>query len=140
MTSTPDAVHNPSSERLYALKRALAVQGVELRQDSQLCKAFIAGTLSDEYTAEVVAETCAVHKFLYTCTSYSAECHRVLPALAARLATPMGGYEYAWNYVITYEAPLIKAECIAQAGGVPVDKWPWQKTMDDELESQINES
>lgn len=123
-------------DRLKALKQALAVQGVALRNDSQLCKSFIAGELSKDYTAEVVADICALHCFLYSCTSYAAECARILPQLAARLAVPLGGYEYAWAYCREYEAPVIKQYCLAQVGGPP-RIWPWIEHADSELEEQI---
>jgi hypothetical protein len=121
--------------RTLELKRALAVVGVPLRDDSTLCKCYIDGSVSSEYTAELVAHIAALHKFLYSCTSYAADCHAILPPIAAEYAGPMGGWAAAWNYCKEYQAPLIKAAAIANAGGIP-DVWPWLRHAEQELEDE----
>jgi hypothetical protein len=124
-------------ERLNALKQALAEQGVALRSDSSLCKCYIDGFLDPAvYDASTVAHVCALHKFLYTYTSYSADCHATLPQLAARLAGPLGGWNAAWSYVKEFEAPIVKAAAIEAVGGIP-STWPWLRHAEKELEEEM---
>lgn len=136
-----DAVPQASltrAERFHELKQALAEQGVQLRNDSSLCRCFIEGTLDPElYSANIVAEICALHKYLFCYTSYAADCHAILPPLAARLAGPLGGWNAAWSYVKQNEAPLIKNAAIAAVGGIP-EKWPWLRHADEQLEEEMN--
>lgn len=135
----PENAPQTRDERLKTLKQALAIEGVALRSDSSLCKCYIDGFLDPNvYDAATVAHVCALHKFLYCYTSYAADCHAVLPSLAARLAGPLGGWNAAWSYVKESEAPIIKAAAIGAAGGIP-QIWPWQRHADKELEDEMSQ-
>lgn len=116
-----EAGREARAERLGA---ALSAVGVEWRPDSNLCKCYVQGTLDPGFEAEAVAQICALHKFLYSYTSYEADCRAVLPSLAAALAPSLGGWACAWHYVKEREAPVIKAAAIRAVGGIP-EVWPW---------------
>lgn len=138
MSDAPPQASLTRAERFHELKQALAEVGVRLRNDSSLCRCFIEGTLDPElYTAKTVAQICALHTFLYTYTSYAADCHAILPPLAARLAGPLGGWNAAWAYVKQNEAPLIKNAAIAAVGGIPT-RWPWLRHAEEDLEQEMN--
>jgi len=113
-------------QRREELLKALADIQVEFRDDSMLSKSYIAGALGPEYSAEIVAQVCAMHKFLFCFTSYASDCKTLLPQMAAQLAAPLGSYNAAYNFVKTYKLPLIKTNAINLAGGIP-EIWPWLK-------------
>lgn len=112
-----------ADERYTSLLACLATEGVELRADSQLCKAFLQGTLDPSYTPAAVAHTCALHKYLFEYTPYMLRCQAILPQVAMQLAPSLGSYSAAWKFVKTSETPLIKAAVLAECG-VP-SRWPW---------------
>lgn len=125
--------------RLHDLQTSLAVRGVDLRADSQLCKAFVLGTLQEEYTAESVADSCALHKFLYEYTTYSEDCAVYLPLMAGKLAQPLGSWSSAWQFVKQHETPLIKSTAIAKCGGIP-PVWPWLQQTGTMFKQEANEN
>ncbi|CAM9865703.1 unnamed protein product [Chrysoparadoxa australica] len=111
---------------MNTLLQEMSKQGISYREDSELCRSYLNGTLSPDFTADKVARVCALHKWLYSYTEYSAVCQQVLPSLASSLAPSLGGWDAAWEYVKQHEAPRIKAQVISSHGGVP-QAWPWLK-------------
>jgi hypothetical protein len=120
---------NMRSHREQELLRELSKLQVELREDSNLCKCFIEGTLGAEYNAEIVAKVTAIHKFLFCYTSFISDCKIMVPQMTQELATPLGSYEAASQFVKQFRIPLIKRSAILNAGGLPTDGiWPWMTT------------
>lgn len=109
--------------RRALLEEALGKQGLVIRPDSSLCRSYIQGTLSSEYTPDTIAYMCGIHKWLYEYTSYPYKCAVLLPASAHHMSASMGSYTAALSYVKQHEAPLIKA-AVLEEYGVP-DNWPW---------------
>lgn len=111
------------SLRRQDLERVLKSQGLELRADSALCRAYISNTLDVYYTPDLVAFICALHKYLYEYTDYAIKCAETLPRVARMLAPALGSYENALMYAKKHETPILKAETLAKFG-LPV-VWPW---------------
>lgn len=125
-TTSSTMHHAQEKSRAAALHAALDRLGLALRADSALCKCFLSGTLSSEYTAESVAQTCALHKFLYECTPYGHYSSTTVPYLIQTLTVPLGSHAAAVEYVKQYEVPMLKCMAIDAVGGIPPDnKWPW---------------
>jgi hypothetical protein len=113
-----------SDDRRTILTEALNKQGLELRSDSQLCKSYIDGTLSIDYTPEHIVEICCYHKFLFIYTSYIDDFSRTIPYLTKDLEKSLGSSEAAQKYIKNNEIPFLKAMAIVNAGGLP-QQWPW---------------
>ncbi|KAG5186388.1 hypothetical protein JKP88DRAFT_156905 [Tribonema minus] len=111
------------SIRRQELEDVLKAQGLDLRSDSALCRAYICGSLDSFYTPELIAFICGVHKYLYEYTDYAQKCAEILPRVARMLAPALGGYENALVYTKKYETPMLKAESLAKFG-LP-STWPW---------------
>jgi hypothetical protein len=120
------------------LEKALSEQGLTIRKDSSLCKSFIEGTLDASYTPEGIAYLCGLHRYLYEYTDYSARCAAILPRIANALSSSLGGYNAAWEYVTTVEAPLIKM-AILQENPVP-QVWPWMASSETTSTNKLDES
>jgi len=112
------------NQRQADLNDALCTLGLQVRPDSALCKSFIAGTTDDSYTAAVVADICAMHKFLYEYTSYAIDCAIQIPYMVDNLSGPLGSATAAMNYIKQHEVPMIKTLAIEKTGGMPT-VWPW---------------
>lgn len=110
--------------RAVELTAALQLLGLQLRPDSALCKSYMANRVDKSYTASVVAEICALHKFLYEYTSYSFDCAVQIPIMLASLADPLGSEAAAYSYIKCHEIPILKHVAIEKSGGIPT-VWPW---------------
>lgn len=114
----------PRRARYDALCRALSEQGVRFRVDSNLCKCYVMGALDESHTAQSVARSVAVHKFLYEHTTYPSLCSSHIYPMVQRLSGPLGSWDAAWRFVESYEAPLMKGMAVQLEGGIP-EVWPW---------------
>jgi hypothetical protein len=112
-----------TDERRATLKAALVAAGLELRDDSGLCRAYIESALDECYTPELIAFICGLHRFLYEHTDYPSRCAEIIPRVARGLAPCMGGYAAALAYARRNETPILKAEALAKYGLPEV--WPW---------------
>lgn len=112
-----------AEDRQAQLEAALAEKSLELRGDSQLCSSYIAGTLDETYTPELITEICCLHRWLYESTDYSSRCQAILPQRAMQLAPSLGSYSAAWQYVKVNEASALKTQVLAEFGIPQV--WPW---------------
>jgi hypothetical protein len=111
------------SSRRAVLEAALSEHGMTIRPDSGLCRAYLHGMLPSQYTPDMIAFTCGMHRYLYEYTNYGELCSEIIPRLATLLAPSMGSYEAALAYAKKHEAPILKAETIALYGMPEV--WPW---------------
>ncbi|KAG5183982.1 hypothetical protein JKP88DRAFT_163478 [Tribonema minus] len=112
--------------RRAVLEAALASQGLTIRPDSGLCRAYIHGMLEAYYTPELISFICGLHKYLYEYTDYGLRCSDIIPRLARMLAPSMGSYEAALTYAKKHEVPIIKAETLSKYGLPEI--WPWLQT------------
>ena len=117
-------MHVVLKTRFNALTNALNALGLELREDSALCRSYLANQVDSFYTAEVVADICATHKFLYEYTTYSQDCCLHIPKMVEKLAAPLGSEAAAMAFIRQHEIPILKSVAIERAGGMP-EVWPW---------------
>ena len=116
---------NERIEKRASLVAALGAIGLELREDSRLCKNYENGELSPEWTLDRVVQVCAEMHFLHNYTDY--------PQRFRQLKKNMWGYTtgaYYWDrrkYMtenIEELANNLKEVVFKDLGGRPTT-WPW---------------
>ena len=110
-----DIIMSRREELISSLKEI----GLVLRHDSGLCHAYIAGTLDESWTLELVVEECALMHWLFMYTDYAERCRQAYEYFGSCNLQGRVLHEFI-KYNIQ---PYIKADTIAFFG-MP-EKWPW---------------
>ncbi len=111
-----------SETRRSELTEALNSVNLQIRPDSNLCRSYIAGDLSNEWSVQKVVDESALMHWLYNCTRYP-----------IYLAQARAYWELYFFSPVEFDAffrceivPSVKLDTIRIYGGVP-KVWPWLK-------------
>lgn len=111
-----------SETRRDELTEALNRVNLQIRPDSKLCRSYIAGELSREWSLRRVVDESALMHWLYNCTRY--------PVYLAQARAHWGVYFFApadFGAFFRCEIiPSVKLHTIRLHGGAP-KVWPWLK-------------
>ena len=121
-----------SETRRNDLQEALNRVNLQIRPDSKLCRSYIAGKLSHEWSLRRVVDESALMHWLYSCTLY--------PVYLAQASAHWRAYFFDtadFDAFFRCEIiPTVKLHTIRLHGGVP-KVWPWlQKEPEKEVTSK----